>query len=111
MLWCVRLIGLWWGSIRIRFLGILWWCARAGTTTLGVADAIRRCADSLRALDAGGSRGSESVEALLETRDGILSKVEVAEGRYRSAGNALVEYAGALERAQTDSLNALAAAK
>ena len=82
-----------------------------GNDYVGVADAIRRCADSLRALDAGGSRGSESVEALLETRDDILSKVEVAEGRYRSAGNALVEYAGALERAQTDSLNALAAAK
>lgn len=82
-----------------------------GTDYAGVADAIRRCADSLRALDAGGSRGSESVEALLEARDDILSKVEVAEGRYRAAGNALVEYAGALERAQTDSLNALAAAK
>ena len=78
---------------------------------MGVADAIRRCADSLRALDAGGSRGSESVEALLEARDDILSKVEVAEGRYRAAGNALVEYAGALERAQTDSLNALVAAR
>ena len=82
-----------------------------GTDYVGVADAIRRCADSLRALDAGGSRGSESVEALLEARDDILSKVEVAEGRYRAAGNALVEYAGALERAQTDSLNALAAAR
>ena len=47
----------------------------------------------------------------MEARDDILSKVEVAEGRYRSAGQALVEYAGALERAQTDSLNALAAAR
>ena len=84
---------------------------QGGNDYVGVADAIRRCADSLRALDAGGSRGSESVEALLETRDDILSKVEVAEARYRSAGNALVEYAGALERAQTDSLNALAAAR
>ena len=84
---------------------------QGGNDYVGVADAIKKCADSLRALDAGGSRGSESVEALLEARDDILSKVEVAEGRYRSAGNALVEYAGALERAQTDSLNALAAAK
>ncbi|AOS46805.1 hypothetical protein BH719_02075 [Pauljensenia hongkongensis] len=84
---------------------------QGGNDYVGVADAIRRCADSLRALDAGGSRGSESVEALLEARDDILSKVEVAEGRYRSAGQALVEYAGALERAQTDSLNALVAAK
>ena len=82
-----------------------------GTDYVGVADAIKKCADSLRALDAGGSRGSESVEALLEARDDILSKVEVAEGRYRSAGQALVEYAGALERAQTDSLNALVAAR
>ena len=82
-----------------------------GNDYVGVADAIRRCADSLRALDAGGSRGSESVEALLEARDDILSKVEVAEGRYRAAGQALVEYAGALERAQTDSLNALVAAR
>ena len=51
------------------------------------------------------------MEALLEARDDVLSKVEVAEGRYRAAGNALVEYAGALERAQTDSLNALVAAR
>ena len=35
----------------------------------------------------------------------------VAEGRYREAGGALEEYAGALDRAQSDSLNALAAAK
>ena len=82
-----------------------------GSDYVGVADAIRRCADSLRALDAGGSRGSEAVGALLEARDGILLKVEVAEGRYRAAGGALVEYAGALERAQTDSLNALVAAR
>ena len=34
-----------------------------------------------------------------------------AEGRYREAGGALEEYAGALDRAQSDSLNALAAAK
>ena len=35
----------------------------------------------------------------------------VAEGRYREAGGALEEYAGALDRAQSDPLNALAAAK
>lgn len=34
-----------------------------------------------------------------------------AEGRYREAGGALEEYAGALDRAQSDSLNALTAAK
>ena len=34
-----------------------------------------------------------------------------AEGRYREAGGALEEYAGALDRAQSESLNALAAAK
>ena len=34
-----------------------------------------------------------------------------AEGRYREAGGALEEYAGALDRAQSDSLNALATAK
>lgn len=34
-----------------------------------------------------------------------------AEDRYREAGGALEEYAGALDRAQSDSLNALAAAK
>ena len=34
-----------------------------------------------------------------------------AKGRYREAGGALEEYAGALDRAQSDSLNALAAAK
>ena len=76
-----------------------------------MADSIASCAQALRSLDAGGSRGSQAVAALLETRDDLLDKVGVAEGRYREAGGALEEYAGALDRAQSDSLNALAAAK
>ena len=76
-----------------------------------MADSIASCAQALRSLDAGGSRGSQAVAALLETRDDLLDKVGVAEGRYREAGGTLEEYAGALDRAQSDSLNALAAAK
>ena len=76
-----------------------------------MADSIASCAQALRSLDAGGSRGSQAVAALLETRDDLLDKVGAAEGRYREAGGALEEYAGALDRAQSDSLNALAAAK
>lgn len=76
-----------------------------------IADAIRRCADNLRALDAGATGRAESVTALLEQRDTLVDGVDKAEGRYRSAGDALETYSTALDRVQADTLNALYAAR
>ena len=75
-----------------------------------VADAINRCAQNLRALEAGASQ-AESVTALLESRDTIVDGVVKAENRYRVAADALDSYAQVLDRVQTDTLNALYAAK
>lgn len=110
-MWSVLLIGAPWGTRRTRSPATPWWCARAPWTTRGWRIRSHPAPKALRSLDAGGSRGSQAVAALLETRDDLLDKVGVAEGRYREAGGALEEYAGALDRAQSDSLNALAAAK
>ncbi|WP_371164447.1 glycohydrolase toxin TNT-related protein [Buchananella felis] len=76
-----------------------------------MADAIKRCADSLRALEAGASSRAESVTALLEQRDTLIDGIGKAEGRYRAAGDALETYSAALDRVQTDTLNALYAAR
>ncbi|WP_371152611.1 glycohydrolase toxin TNT-related protein [Buchananella felis] len=76
-----------------------------------MADAIKRCADSLRALEAGASSRAESVTALLEQRDTLVDGIGRAEGRYRAAGDALETYSAALDRVQTDTLNALYAAR
>ena len=75
-----------------------------------VADVINRCAQSLRALEAGSSR-AESVAALLESRDMIVDGVVKAENRFRVAADALDSYAKVLDRVQTDTLNALYAAR
>lgn len=75
-----------------------------------VADAISRCAANLRVLDAGSST-AESVKALLDQRDTIVDGVVKAEGRYRVAADALDGYARVLDRVQSDTLNALYAAR
>ena len=65
----------------------------------------------MRALEAGASRGADSVAALLEARDEIVDQVGVMEARYRQAGAALEEYAVVLDRAQSESLQAWYAAR
>ena len=75
-----------------------------------VADAISRAAASLRGLEAGSSN-VDSVKALLETRDTIVDGVGKAEGRYRTAGAALGTYATVLDRVQSETASALAAAR
>ncbi|MBA3020543.1 toxin glutamine deamidase domain-containing protein [Propionicimonas sp.] len=75
-----------------------------------VADAIARAAASLRGLEAGTSN-VDSVKALLETRDTIVDGVGKAEGRYRAAGSALSTYATVLDRVQSETANALHAAR
>lgn len=76
-----------------------------------MADQISHCAQSLRALEAGVSRGADSVAALLEARDEIVDQVGAMEARYRQAGAALEEYAVVLDRAQSESLQAWYAAR
>lgn len=85
---------------------------RAGAVSwTALADQISHCAQSLRALEAGASRGADSVAALLEARDEIVDQVGVMEARYRQAGAALEEYAVVLDRAQSESLRAWYAAR
>lgn len=85
---------------------------RAGAVSwTALADQISHCAQSLRALEAGASRGADSVAALLEARDEIVDQVGVMEARYRQAGAALEEYAVVLDRAQSESLQAWYAAR
>ena len=55
---------------------------RAGAVSwTALADQISHCAQSLRALEAGASRGADSVAALLEARDEIVDQVGVMEAR------------------------------
>ena len=78
---------------------------RAGAVSwTALADQISHCAQSLRALEAGASRGADSVAALLEARDEIVDQVGVMEARYR-------QYAVVLDRAQSESLRAWYAAR
>ena len=85
---------------------------RAGAVSwTALADQISHCAQSLRALEAGASRGADSVAALLEARDEIVDQVGAMEARYRQAGAALEEYAVVLDRAQSESLRAWYAAR
>jgi len=75
------------------------------------ADSMHNAAATLRALNAGASSGSKSVEALKKDCAQVLSDVEKAENRYREAGNALIDYAYALDAAQAITLQALIAAQ
>ena len=72
---------------------------------------MHNAAATLRALNAGASSGSKSVEALKKDCAQVLSDVEKAENRYREAGNALIDYAYALDAAQAITLHALIAAQ
>lgn len=75
-----------------------------------VAEAISSAASSLRSLE-GGESQADSVNALLESRDEIVTAIEGAQGRYQTAGDALVTYAGVLDTVQSDTASALASAR
>ena len=81
-----------------------------GQHYVSVADSMRNAAAALRALHGGATSGSESVKALLEDCQKVRDDVAKVENRYREAGHALVDYAGALDRAQATTLQALSAA-
>lgn len=102
---------MYWDSTATPSQGIRWQCGPGRCRGTALADQISHCAQSLRALEAGASRGADSVAALLEARDEIVDQVGVMEARYRQAGAALEEYAVVLDRAQSESLQAWYAAR
>lgn len=75
-----------------------------------VADSIKRIADNMRKLSAGTVQ-SQSVQALMESRDTVVEGVGKAENRYRQAGQALEDYAVVLDRVQVETAEALAKAR
>ncbi|PJI95128.1 intein [Luteimicrobium subarcticum] len=50
---------------------------------------------------------SAAVDAVMDRKDDVISDIRKAHGRYEAAGNALVTYAGVLDRVQADTLAAL----
>lgn len=102
---------MYWDSTATPSQGIRWQCGPGRCRGTALADQISHCAQSLRALEAGASRGADSVAALLEARDEIVDQVGAMEARYRQAGAALEEYAVVLDRAQSESLQAWYAAR
>lgn len=79
---------------------------RSGTDYVSIADAIARTATSLRSLGVDGQQ-SEAIFALAETAGGVADDISQAEKRYRETGSAILDYATALESAQSESLEAL----
>ncbi|HEX5857128.1 MAG TPA: hypothetical protein VFY91_03370 [Microbacterium sp.] len=77
-----------------------------GNDYVDVAQTIRRTASRLRSLSVDGAI-SQAVDALAETASSVADDIAKAEARYRETGHALVSYAGRLEDAQSDSLEAL----
>ncbi|GAA4287929.1 hypothetical protein [Georgenia daeguensis] len=73
-----------------------------GQQYVEVADAIGRAADRLRGLELG-VHISEAVDALAENATQIADKISQAQGRYRETGEALLDYAPILARAQEES--------
>lgn len=64
----------------------------------------------MRQLSAGTVQ-SQSVQALMESRDSVLEGVGKAENRYREAGQALEDYAVILDRVQVETADALTKAR
>jgi hypothetical protein len=82
-----------------------------GQDYLEVAEAIQRAATNAQRLEVSGSTISEAVDALMEAKDETIGEIQRAHDRYRTAGAALVEYAGVLERVQGETAAALTSAQ
>jgi hypothetical protein len=81
-----------------------------GQEYLDVADSIDNAASSMSRLDVDGTI-SQAVDALMETKEETIGEIRRAHGRYVAAGDALVGYADALERVQSETLAALEQAR
>ncbi|WP_207211860.1 polymorphic toxin-type HINT domain-containing protein [Promicromonospora panici] len=81
-----------------------------GQEYLEVADSIDNAASAMSRLDVEGTI-SQAVDALMETKEETIGEIRRAHGRYVAAGDALVGYADALERVQSETLAALEQAR
>ena len=77
-----------------------------GQDYLEVASSIDNAASSMSRLDVDGTI-SQAVDALMATKEDTIGEIRKAHGRYVAAGEALVGYASALERVQSETLAAL----
>lgn len=80
--------------------------AQAASDYAKVADAIKTAADRLRSIADLRHNTSKAVAAVADRADEVAGKIDRAHGRYVAVGQALSGYAGALSRAQDDSLQA-----
>ncbi len=76
-----------------------------------VSGSLGRATATMEVMDAGVSSGSQSVAALLEGSVQLAAQIGKAKARYQAAGDALVNYSYALDRAQSATAQALATAK
>jgi len=83
---------------------------RGGQDYLAVAEAISETSTRLRSLGVDGQE-SEAIFALAETASSVADDIAKAELRYRETGHALIDYSADLESAQSESLEALYAAR
>jgi hypothetical protein len=74
------------------------------------ADRISSVVATLRGLSDEQS-DAKSVDVVIEAKDQVAESIQRAEGRYRAAGDALVEYAEVLDSAQASSAHALGQAQ
>ncbi|GHH66535.1 hypothetical protein GCM10017772_06630 [Promicromonospora soli] len=77
-----------------------------GQEYLEVASSIDNAASAMSRLDVEGTV-SQAVDALMATKEDTVGEIRKAHGRYVAAGEALVGYASALERVQSETLLAL----
>ncbi|WP_157803749.1 hypothetical protein [Luteimicrobium subarcticum] len=77
-----------------------------GRDYLDVASAIDDAASALDRLSVDGTV-SAAVDAVMDRKEDVIADIRKAHCRYEAAGNALVSYAGVLDRVQSDTLAAL----
>jgi hypothetical protein len=77
-----------------------------GQEYLEVADSIDNAASAMSRLDVDGTV-SQAVDSLMSAKEDTVSEIRKAHSRYVAAGDALVGYASALERVQSETLAAL----
>ncbi|MCK9795866.1 polymorphic toxin-type HINT domain-containing protein [Isoptericola sp. 4D.3] len=81
-----------------------------GQDYLEVAGSIDDAAGAMSRLDVAGTI-SQAVDALMETKEETVGEIRRAHARYQATGEALVDYARALERVQAETLAALERAR
>jgi hypothetical protein len=81
-----------------------------GQEYLEVARSIDNAASAMSRLDVAGTI-SQAVDSLMEAKEDTIGEIRKAHSRYVAAGDALVGYASALERVQSETLAALERAR